>query len=110
MKNAYAISSLSRQIVKVCEQIESLAMGVQDSEQGIGDVADTYQAMLVDELEHVQTLTLKMTEMVSQAVSDEAENADEGEGSVFSEGDLTAEKTGAEDGGGEPAPEQKPSA
>ena len=108
MKNAYAISSLSRQMVKVCEQIDSLAMGVQDSEQGIGDVTDTYQTMLLDELEHVQLLTLKMTEMVSQAMGGEAENADEGEGSVFSEGELTVEKKGAEDGGGEPAPELKP--
>ena len=35
MKNAYAISSLSQQMVKVCEQIDSLAMGVQDTEQGL---------------------------------------------------------------------------
>ena len=49
MKNAYAISSLSQQMVKVCEQIDSLAMGVQDTEQGIGDLGDTYQNLLLDE-------------------------------------------------------------
>ena len=53
MKNAYAISSLSRQMVKVCEQIDSLAMGVQDTEQGIGDLGDTYQNLLLDELEQM---------------------------------------------------------
>ena len=51
MKNAYAISSLSRQMVKVCEQIDSLAMGVQDTEQGNVDVADAYTDMLLDEIE-----------------------------------------------------------
>ncbi len=68
MKNAYAISSLSQQMVKVCEQIDSLAMGVQDTEQGIGDLGDTYQNLLLDELEHIQMLTLKLTELVSEAV------------------------------------------
>ena len=87
MKNAYAISSLSRQMVKVCEQIDSLAMGVQDTEQSVGDVVDTYQDMLLDELEHVQVLTLKLTEMISLAVGEETANADEGEGSAFAEGE-----------------------
>ena len=53
MKNAYAISSLSQQMVKVCEQIDSLAMGVQDTEQGIGDLGDTcllYTSDAADEL------------------------------------------------------------
>jgi hypothetical protein len=102
MKNAYAISSLSRQMVKVCEQIDSLAMGVQDTEQGIGDLGDTYQELLLDELEHIQMLTLKLTELVSEAVGEETTNTDEGDGSSFAPGDLDAEKTGdvaSEEGG-----------
>lgn len=109
MKNAYAISSLSRQMVKVCEQIDSLAMGVQDTEQSVGDVVDTYQDMLLDELEHVQVLTLKLTEMISLAVGEETANADEGEGSAFAEGELTVVKEGSEDGeGSEADPGDKP--
>ena len=78
MKNAYAISSLSRQMVKVCEQIDSLAMGVQDTEQGNVDVADAYTDMLLDEIEHVQMLTLKLTEVITEAAGeDEPANADE---------------------------------
>lgn len=102
MKNAYAISGMSRQMVKVCEQIDALAMGIQDTEQGIGDIADTYQDMLLDELEHIQMLTLKLTDLISQATEEGAANTDEGEGSAFSAGDLTAEKTGedGEEGGG----------
>lgn len=104
MKNAYAISSLSRQMVKVCEQIDSLAMGVQDTEQGIGDLGDTYQDLLLDELEHIQILALKLTELVSEAVGEETANTDEGDGSAFAPGDLDATKTGdaaGEEGGEE---------
>ena len=104
MKNAYAISSMSRQMVKVCEQIDSLAMGVQDTEQGIGDLGDTYQDLLLDELEHIQMLTLKLTELVSEAVGEETSNTDEGDGSAFAPGDLDATKTGdaaGEEGGEE---------
>ena len=104
MKNAFAISGLSRQMEKVCERIDCLAMGVQDTEQGVGDIAGTYQDMLLDELEHIQILALKLTDLVSQAVSEEQEtNTDEGEGSAFAEGELTAAKDapdGGEDGQG----------
>ena len=104
MKNAYAISSMSRQMVKVCEQIDSLAMGVQDTEQGIGDLADTYQDLILDELEHIQMLTLKLTELVSEAVGEEPANTDEGDSSAFAQGNLNAKKTGdaaSEEGGEE---------
>ncbi len=112
MKNAYAISSLSRQMVKVCEQIDSLAMGVQDTEQGNVDVADAYTDMLLDEIEHVQMLTLKLTEVITEAAGeDEPANEDEAGGSAFSEGELTVEKQPSEDGDdGKPAPEQEPKA
>lgn len=100
MKNAYAISSMSRQMIKVCEQIDSLAMGVQDTEQGSDNIADTYHDLLLDELEHIQMLTLKLTELVSEAVGEQdAVNADEGEGSAFFQGDFTVEKTGEADDG-----------
>ena len=109
MKNAYAISSLSQQMVKVCEQIDSLAMGVQDTEQGIGDLGDTYQNLLLDELEHIQMLTLKLTELVSEAVGEETANTDEGDGSAFAPGDLDAKKDGEEGAVGE-EPDKKTTA
>lgn len=99
MKNALAISSLSRRMSKVCEQIEELAMDVQENEQGIGELAEMYKDMLMDELEHVQMLTLKLTDMISLATVEGAANTDEGEGSVFASGDLKDGKAG--DGGGE---------
>ena len=101
MKNAYAISSLSQQMVKVCEQIDSLAMGVQDTEQGIGDLGDTYQNLLLDELEHIQMLTLKLTELVSEAVGEETANTDEGDGSAFARATSTPRRDGEEGAVGE---------
>lgn len=103
MKNACAISSLARQLGKVSEKLDSLAMGVQDVEQNAPDLTDVYQGLLLDEIEHVQILTLELTKAV---VAAEETNADEG-GSVFAAGDLTAEKAGDGDGDNGQSEEKK---
>lgn len=109
MKNTFAISSMSRQLGRVCDQIDHLAYDAQETSGKPNELCGLYRDMLLDELEHVQVLTLKLTELVSQAVAEDTGNADEAGGSVFSEGDLTAEKTGSEDGPDEAQePEQKP--
>lgn len=97
MKNAFAIMGVSRQLGKVCEQIESLASAIQEAEQGDTGVAEVYEGLLLDEMEHAQVLTLELTKLLS--IGDEETNTD-GEGSVFAAGDLTDEKAGepAEDG------------
>lgn len=100
MKNAYAISSLARQLGKVCEKADSLAMGVQDTEQNSPEVSEVYQGLLMDEVEHLQILTLEITRLVTESAGGAA-NADEGDGgSAFAAGDLTDEKAG-ENGGGD---------
>lgn len=98
MKNAYAVSSASRQLIKVCEQMDTLAMGVQDTEQGIGDLAEVYTDLLFDELEHAQMLILKLTELVSQSQDGGTENTDGADGSAFGPGDLDSNKKGEGDG------------
>ena len=102
MKNACAISSLARQLGKVSEKLDSLAM--QDVEQNAPDLTDVYQGLLLDEIEHVQILTLELTKAVVAAA--EETNADEG-GSVFAAGDLTAEKAGDGDGDNGQSEEKK---
>ncbi len=99
MKNAYAISSLAQQLGKVAEKVDSLAMGAQGTEQNAPDVSEVYQGLLLDEIEHVQILTLELTKLVAMPTDDEA-NADEGGGSAFAAGELTAEK-GGKNGDGE---------
>ena len=101
MKNAYAISSLARQLGKVSDKMDSLVMGIQDTEQNAPDVSDVYQGLLMDEIEHLQILTLELTKLVTESAGDTA-NADEGDGgSAFAAGDLTDEKAGEKGDGDE---------
>lgn len=93
MKNAYGISSLARQLKAVAEKLDSLAMGVQDVEQNAPDLTGVYQNLLLDEVEHVQILTLEITKAVAEATAPSETNADEGGGSVFGRGDLTDDKS-----------------
>ena len=92
MKNAHAIGGLSRQLQKVGERIELLAMDIDGAEQTNTDLADFYMEHLLDELSCAQALVLKITDMTVEATGEPEANADEGEGSVFAEGDLTAAK------------------
>lgn len=96
MKNVYAILSICSNIRKVCEQAEELARGIQETEQNGLGVSGVYEGLLMDEVEHLQVLTLEATKLVSDSF-DEGESVNTDEGSVFAPGDLTAEK------GGEPA-------
>ena len=93
MKNAYGISSLARQLKAVAEKLDSLAMGAQDVEQNAPDLTGVYQNLLLDEVEHVQILTLEITKAVAEATEPSETNADEGGGSVFGPGDLTDDKS-----------------
>lgn len=101
MKNAYTISSIARQFCKVAEKIDSLAMGVQDTEQSASDLSEVYQGLLLDEIEHAQILTLELTRLAAEIASEgEASNAD-GDGGAFAPGELTAEKPGENGDGGD---------
>ncbi len=91
MKNAYAISSLAHQLKAVAEKLESLSMGAQEMEQQSSDLSDVYQSLLVDEVEHVQILTLEITKAVVEASEQGEEHADDG--SVFGPGELTDDKS-----------------
>lgn len=89
MKNAQAIGGLSRQLQKVGERIEWLTMDIDGAEQTNTNLADFYMEHLLDELSCAQALVLKITEMTVEATGEPETSADEGEGSVFTEGDLT---------------------
>lgn len=100
MKNDYAICEVSRQLAKVCERIESMSCSLDQLESSTGGVAETFVNLRMDELEHAQLLTLKLTELIAQESPDE--NADEGDGSAFAAGDLTDDgEDDDEESGGE---------
>ena len=107
MKNAYTISSIARQLGKVAEKSDSLAMGVQDTEQGASDVSEVYQGLLLDEVEHAQILTLELTRLTTESTGEDGSSNADGDGSIFGPGELTAEKTGENgDGGDNGQPEE----
>lgn len=93
MKKALGISSLARQLKAVAERLDSITMGVEEVEQNSNDLTDVYRSLLLDEVEHVQVLTLEITKAVADATEPSETNADEGGGSVFGPGDLTDDKS-----------------
>lgn len=92
IKNAIAISSLSRQLIKICETIDSVSLGSSEAGNGYAEIESVYSDILADELEHLQVLTLSLTGLVVDALPPTFSNEREDEGSVFMEGDLTEEK------------------
>ena len=86
MKNAYAIGSTARQIIKICERIDSLAIASTEAEiQGRPSLAEAHDDQLNGQVADLQQLVLEITGI---ALPDE--NNDEG--SAFAEGELNAVK------------------
>lgn len=99
VKNSYAIGDVCQQIEKTCQKIGSLTMGTEQHENNSNELfLDTYEDMIFGELEHLQRLTLVLTQLVTQgedgepsALSEETVNEDDADGgSVFVEGELTS--------------------
>ena len=88
MKHAYAISSLCRQLKNVAELADSIALGIQDTEQGITDLSQIYFDVLLRELENAQNITLKMTELIVSVNGEATANVD---GNAFEQDTQNAE-------------------
>lgn len=91
MKNGMVISAICRQLKMVCDRIDNMSMDIEQFEQNNSTMVEVYASHRMDELEHAQMLTLKLTEMITQADAEEPEvNTDEG-GSVFAAGELNSD-------------------
>ena len=99
MKNCYAIGDVCQQIEKTCQKIGSMTMGLEQLENGGNDaLLETYEDLRFGELEHLQRLTLALTQLITQeedgdnsASSETIVNEDDANGgSVFAEGELTS--------------------
>lgn len=89
MKNGMVISAICRQLKMVAERIDNMTMDIEQFEQSNDSMVKTYAGLRMDELEHAQVLTLRLTELIAQAEAEEPEvNTDEG-GSAFAAGELT---------------------
>lgn len=96
MKNAYAIVGVCRQIIKTCERIEAMATDAEEFEhQNQEALAVMFEDLAIDELEHVQKLTLSLTDLVVESASggEREESAANSDDSVFADGELTVENT-----------------
>ena len=90
MDNVLKIGAISRHICKICEQIDSLASCIMEERQYADAVLevekppfhilDIYSDMICDELEHIQILALKLTEIVTQSLLCEAETNEDEDG------------------------------
>lgn len=90
MQNSAAVGSICTQLIKSCEKVQTITSAMDAFEQTNDKIIESYSDIRIDELEHIQILTLMLTELVS-AESDE--NMD-GEGSTFAPGDLNDVKKG----------------
>jgi len=98
VKNANAISAVSRQMTKIFSRIDTITMDIESLEQTNPGLAETYEELRFGELEQAQVLILELTKLVTEASgSSESTHGDDG-GSVFAAGDLTAVKVGEVDG------------
>lgn len=94
MKNTCAINDVCEQLIQACKSMTMLGSGIEQFEQHENAmVVDNYNNMRFDELEHIQCLTLLLTDLMTQTIPDDkpadVANAD---GSVFGPGDLNAVK------------------
>lgn len=95
MKNTPIITDLARHLRNASESIEALTSSIASNEfDGNTDFVSLYADMRLDELEHAQQFMLLLTDAIVQDTPEAsaAEKTDEGEGSVFAEGDLSVEK------------------
>ena len=87
MKNVFAIGDLSSQMGKSCEAIGQLAMSMTNSEQNDNAaLVETYQGVLLNELENVQHMLLVLTKLVTDQI--EADSRQDEGGSAFMAGEL----------------------
>lgn len=85
------IGDLAQHLIKASESIQLLSQSIASNEMdGNEDFVSLYSEMRLDELEHAQQYMLLLTDAIVQdAPETTTENTDEGEGSVFAEGDLS---------------------
>lgn len=90
MQNKAAIGSICTQIIKSCEKIQTVTSAMDAFGQSAEELSEVYGDIQIDELEHVQVLTLSLTKLISDVESEHEDDV----GSVFAPGDLTSEKNG----------------
>lgn len=88
MENTCLSKGICKQLRSLYDRIDSLTDEIINAmEQKDEVLVDEFTNMRMQELEQAQRLTLALTELIVEDVPEEV-NGDEGEGSVFAEGEL----------------------
>lgn len=89
MENTCLSKGICKQLRSLYDRIDSLTDEIINAmEQKDEVLVDEFTNMRMQELEQAQRLTLALTELIVEDAPEEV-NGDEGEGSVFAEGELT---------------------
>ena len=79
MKNGYEISSICRQIKNFAKSTESLAFGIQETEDHASELSKVYFDMLLGELENIQRATIELTKLIVGSTAEKNAGGDGGD-------------------------------
>ena len=105
MRETKAIKNISKQISAICFSIISYIEGMEECKDSMPNMYEHFENMVMDEVSHMQLLTLGLTELVADDADSYNEKADE---SAFMQGELNSvipEKK--EEKPQEPAPQEQ---
>ena len=86
MINSIAVGCMARALAGTSEIIRDLTESASGSEIQTGDeLSEVYEVLILDELNHIQIMTLELTKLLTGEATD---NEDGSDGSVFAAGDL----------------------
>lgn len=89
MKNSYVISGMARMLSMTSKNLEMMVNSTHEAEEQSPEISATYEDMILDELNHVQMMTLALTKMLTEQAQPESHGDGEGgEGSAFAAGEL----------------------
>jgi len=87
MKNAYVLQNMARTLARTAENIDLLVQNSNLTDREMPSLSPMYGDMALDELNHVQIITLELTKLLLSNTKPEVQE-DEAEGSTFGPGEL----------------------
>lgn len=89
MMNAMqSVCNIARQIERVSQYLTEISSTLFNPEFLEAGLADVYRNIALDEVEHIQLLTLELTRQIAADAEGQESHGDENTGSVFAQGEL----------------------
>ncbi len=87
MENSYVIQNMARMLAKTGENIDMMVQNANLTDRQLPEISPMYEDMLLDELNHIQIITLQLTRLLMAGKEVQLEEDGE-DGSVFMAGEL----------------------